>query len=198
MDIKPIFLFFFFKGAGRPWIYLLWVSPSNLVTNCSLLSRKKKKRTGCKCEIHFRVTALGSFMCLENKNKNYRSYQITLTVWSSQPLEPHKLAPCFWINAGYFIQSDCFRCRWDTILFFFSLSLLCLLDSSFRYFFFFNSVLKREHTSGGENHIKVIIAINVSSDVQGMKAHLWSNSHSAMLNILCERRPLRLKLHSGQ
>lgn len=69
---------------------------------------------------------------------------------------------------------------------------------AFDTFFFFNSVLKREHTSGGENHIKVIIAINVSSGVQGMKAHLWSNSHSAMLNILCERRPLRLKLHSGQ
>lgn len=81
--------------------------------------------------------------------------------------------------------------------FFLSLSSL-FIGFQLSILFFFNSVLKREHTSGGENHIKVIIAINVSSDVQGMKAHLWSNSHSAMLNILCERRPLRLKLHSGQ
>lgn len=154
MDIKPIFLFFFFKGAGRPWIYLLLVSPSNLVTNCSLLSRKKKKRTGCKCEIHFRVTAGGSFMCLENKNKNYRSYQITLTVWSSQPLEPHKLAPCFWINAGYFIQYDCFRYRWDTILFFFSLSLFSVYwIPAFDTFFFLtqfwkeNTLLEERTTS---------------------------------------------------
>lgn len=145
MDIKPIFLFCFFKGAGRPWIYLLLVSPSNLVTNCSLLSRKKKKRTGCKCEIHFRVTAGGSFMCLENKNKNYRSYQITLTVWSSQPLEPHKLAPCFWINAGYFIQSDCFRCRWDTILFFFSLSSL-FIGFQLSILFFFLTLFWKENT----------------------------------------------------
>ena len=155
---------------------------------------KKKKWTGCKREIHIRITALWSFMCLENKNKNYRSYQITLTVWSSQPLEPHKLAPCFWINAGYFIQSDCFSLSIGYDSFFFS-SLFIGFQLSI---LFFPYVLKREHTSGRENRIKVIIAINVSSGVQGMKAHLWSNSHSAMLNILCERRPLRLKLHSGQ
>ena len=44
-DIKPIFLFFLKKkkGARLPSIYLLLVSPSNLVTNCSLLLREKKK-----------------------------------------------------------------------------------------------------------------------------------------------------------